>query len=406
MSLSTRVLIGLGSGLAGGIAISLSSSDVLASIPSLVEPVGTLWVNAIRMTVVPLIIALLITAIAGDHESGLIAQLGSKMIGLFVVMVLAVCIFVAVTAPPLLALLNFDPVAAEALRGTTGAISAPASVDLPPFREWLVGLIPSNPLKAAVDGTMLPLIVFIALFALALARIPAANREAVLQFFVAIKDTMFVLIGWIMTAAPLGVFAVVLPLAAKMGATAAGAFGYFVFFTCGLIVVAMASLYLLAVIYGRVSFASFARACAPPQVVGFSTRSSLASLPAMSSAAGNLGFSAKTSGLVLPVAVSIFKFASPIGRASGAYFIARLYGVELGVTEIAAIAGAIGLLSFYSPGIPSGGLLVMTPLFVSLNLPVEGIGILIALDPILDMFITPTNVTANLTVTAMLTRSD
>jgi len=269
-----------------------------------------------------------------------------------------------------------------------------------------VGLIPSNPFRAAVDDAMLPLIVFTVLFALALARVADTQREAVLGFFVAVKDAMFVLIGWIMAAAPFGIFALVLPLAARMGATAAGAFGYFLFFTCSLILIAMALLYPLAVVAGRVPLATFARACAPAQVVGFSTRSSLASLPAMFAASENLRFSPQISGLVLPLAVSLFKFASPIGRASGTYFIARLYGIELGPVEIAVIAAAIGLLSFYSPGIPSGGLLIMTPLYVSLNLPVEGIGILIALDQIVDMIITPANVTANLTVVSMLTRSE
>ncbi len=406
MSLNARVLIGLALALAGGIAISLSSSGAVTSIPSLVEPVGTLWVNAIRMTIVPLIMSLLITAIAGDHQSGLVATLGGKTIGLFVVMVTMVCVFTALTAPPLLALLHLDPATAASLRAATSAATTSGTVELPPFRDWLVGLIPSNPFRAAVDGAMLPLIVFTVLFALALARIADTQREAVLGFFVAVKDAMFVLIGWIMAAAPFGIFALVLPLAAQMGATAAGAFGYFLFFTCSLILIAMALLYPLAVVAGRVPLATFARACAPAQVVGFSTRSSLASLPAMFAASEKLRFSPQISGLVLPFAVSLFKFASPIGRASGTYFIARLYGIELGPVEIAVIAAAIGLLSFYSPGIPSGGLLIMTPLYAALNLPLEGIGILIALDLLIDMTITPTNVTANLTVAAMLTRSD
>jgi len=165
-------------------------------------------------------------------------------------------------------------------------------------------------------------------------------------------------------------------------------------------------LYLLAVVIGRMSLASFPRACAPAQVVGFSTRSSPASLPAMFAAAEDLKYSPSVSGFVLPVALSIFKFASPIGWAGDTYFIARLYGIELGPTEIIVIAGAIGLLSFYLPGIPSGGLLIMTPLYVSLNLPVEGIGILIALDQIVDMFLTPANLTANLTVVSIQTRSE
>ena len=110
--------------------------------------------------------------------------------------------------------------------------------------------------------------------------------------------------------------------------------------------------------------------------------------------------------MVLPIAVSLFKFASAIGRTIGTYFIARLYGIELGPAEIILIAAAVGLLSFYSPGIPSGGLMIMAPVYVSLGLPVQGIGILIALDLVVDMFITMGNVTANVAVVAILTRSD
>jgi proton glutamate symport protein len=357
------------------------------------------------MTVVPLIISLVITAIAGDQEDGFTHNLGRKTVGLFMLMVAAICTYTALAAPPLLALLQFDPATVEALRAP-GATVDSTSVMLPPFRDWLVNLIPSNPLKAAVDFEMLPLIVFVAMFAYAMARIPDPGRDVLLRFFTAVKNVMFVMIGWIMAAAPFGVFALMLTMAATMGIAAAGAIGYFLLITIGLIVLAVVALYLLAVVVGRMPLALFARACVPAQVVGFSTKSSLASLPAMFAAAEDLKFSPSVSGFVLPVAVSIFKFASPIGRIAGTYFIARLYGIELGPTEIIVIAGAIGLLSFYSPGIPAGGLLIMAPLYVSLNLPVEGIGILIALDQIVDMFLTPANVTANLTVVSMLTRSE
>ena len=151
---------------------------------------------------------------------------------------------------------------------------------------------------------------------------------------------------------------------------------------------------------------AFARAVAPVQVIGFSTRSSLASLPAIVAATENLGIPAKISGLVLPVAASLFKFGSPIGRIAGTYFVAILYGIELGPMEMLVVAMVVGLFSFYSPGIPSGGLLIMAPIFISLGLPVEGIGILIAIDLIADMFMTATNVTASVTATAILSRKD
>ena len=109
----------------------------------------------------------------------------------------------------------------------------------------------------------------------------------------------------------------------------------------------------------------------------------------------------QASALVLPLAVSVFKFASPIVRVVGSLVVARLYGIPLGPAETAAIAVGIGVLSFYTPGVPSGGLLVITPLYESLGLPLEGIGLLIALDAIPDMFMTAGNVTGDLAVAAL-----
>ncbi len=405
LPLTTRVLLGLGLGLAGGIAVSLSESELLLALPGWVEPIGTLWVNAIRMTVIPLVVALLIVAIAGERESRAVATVGGRTIALFLVMAGAASLFAALTAPPLLSLLDLDPGAAEALRATTGAEAA-GEVELPPFRDWLVELVPANPVRAAVDGAMLPLIVFTVAFAFALTRVRGEGRESVTGFAVAVKDTMFVLIRWILELAPIGVFGLVLPLAARMGAAAAGALGYFVLVASGLVTVAMLALYPVTAALSRVSLGRFARAALPAQIVGFSTRSSLASLPAMVDATERMELPPKVTGLVLPVAVSIFKFSSPIARIAGTLFVARLYGIELGVPEIAAIAGAIGLLSFYSPGIPSGGLFIMTPVYMSLGLPVEGIGLLIAVDLIPDMFITAANVTADMTAAALVARSD
>ncbi len=405
MNLSLRILLGLGLGLALGVLHSVSEVEALAFLPALFEPVGTLWVNAIRMTVIPLIVSLLITSIAGERSSGLIATLGVKTMGLFVLMIVCACLYTFLLAPPLLALLEVDPGVAATLMDNTNAVNA-STMQLPPFRDWLVGLIPTNPFKAIVDNAMLPLVIFTVLFSLALLKIEDSEHDTILKFFSAVKNAMFILIGWIMIVAPIGVFALVFTLAARMGISAVTTLGSFILIVCSLLGLMLLLLYPLTVIIGRVPFVKFVRAVAPVQVVGFSTRSSLASLPATFAATEALGISARVSGLVLPMAVSVFKFSSPIARTTGTYFIARLYGIELGLAEFAIISVAIGILSFYAPGIPSGGLLIMAPVFISLGLPVEGIGILIAVDLIVDMFVTATNVTANVTATVILTRAD
>ena len=404
MDNSIRILIGLGLGLFAGILHSINNGQILPALPVLIEPIGTLWVNAIRMTVIPLVASLLITSIAGNKQGDLVAKLGGKTIGLLVLMIMAVCLYTITLSPFFLSFLQIDPVAAAALRESTGAV---ASIpELPPFRDWLIKLIPTNPLKAASDSDMLPLLVFTSLFSLALLKIKAEEIKVMISFFVVLKKAMFVLIEWIMLIAPIGVFALVFPLAAKMGLSAATILGGFILITCGLITLLTILLYPLATFFGNLSFSEFVRSAAPAQLIGFSTRSSVAALPATFAATNNLKIHSEVSGLVLPIAVSLFRFASPLARTTGTYFIAILYGIDLSPLDLLVIVSVIGVLSFYSPGIPSSGLFIMAPIYHSLGLPVAGIGILIAVDLIVDMFLSASNVTANITVAALLTRND
>lgn len=400
MSLTTRVLASLVAGLVVGVFASWARWPALMTAVSIGEPIGALWVNAIRMTVIPLVVSLLVMGVASTSARGA-GRLGGRTVGWFAGLVAGGALFAAVAAPPLLAAAPFDLEAFATLR-----TAAPGGgVELPPFRSWVVGLIPSNPVRAAADGTMLPLIVFTVIFALAVTRLGDEHRGVLVNVFTALSRAMLVIVEWILLVAPVGVFFLVLPLAARTGAELVGAMGYFLLIVCGLVTVASLGLYPIAAVAGGVPLRAFARACAPAQAVAFSTRSSLASLPAMlDSAQRDLALTPGVSGVTLPVAVSLFKFASPVARITGTLFVARLYGIELGVAEIAAVTGAVAALSFYSPGVPSGGLFIMTPIYVALNLPVEGIGLLIALDLIPDMFITLGNVTADMAVTAVLAR--
>ncbi len=403
MSSSARILLGLALGLLGGIGFSLLDASSASKLPSMIEPIGTLWVNAIRMTVIPLLMALMITAIAGQGNTGIVAQLGGKAMAWFISMIVASSLFCFLVAPPLIAMLSIDPEASRTLLESTATENIGSS-ELPPFRDWLVALIPINPVRAAADNAVLPLMVFTGLFSMALLTIKAEQRTHLVGFFSAIKETMFVLIAWIMRLAPIGIFALVFPLAATLGVSAISVLASFIVIVCALITAFTLALYPLAVYIGKIKLRDFARALAPAQIIGFSTRSSLAALPACFTATETLGISNKVSGVVLPIAVTLFKFASPIARTAGTYFVASLYGIDLTNYELFIIAAAIGLFSFYSPAIPSGGLLIMAPVYISLGLPVQGIGILIAVDLIVDMFITAANVSANVTVTAILSK--
>lgn len=399
MNLSFRILTGLLLGSIAGLMISRSNSALFVNLPGLLAPLGSLWVNAIRMTIMPLLMALVVVAIAGQGRSGRVLAIGGKTLSLFVGLILLSSLFALLFAAPLIGLLEICSENSNVVLASSQVTAERAP--LPPFKDWLIGLIPANPFAAAANGDILPLMIFTVVFSLALIQIDERLAKNMVTFFEATKQALLVVIAWIMELAPYGIFALVLPITANLGTESVRLLGTFILMVCGLIVLLSACIYLGLWVLGH-DIKKFAKTMAPVQVIGFGTRSSLATLPATIAASEILGVSQKTAGLVLPAAVTLFKFASPLARTAGTYFIAALYGIDLTVSEFVVISLAVGLLSFYSPGIPSGGLLIMTPVYLALGLPVEGIGLLIAIDLIVDMFITAANVTANLGATMML----
>jgi Na+/H+-dicarboxylate symporter len=397
MSLTTRVLLGLVLGLVLGILVAPAETGWAATAVAWIEPVGALWVNAIRMTVIPLIVSLLLGGITASG-AGTVARVGGKALGWFLGLIAATTTVAGLTAPLLYRLIGADGVQIPELASAQSV----SEVTLPPFRDWFVGLLPANPVAAAADGDILPLVLFTVVFGLAATRIEPGLRDTVTRGARAVSEAILVVVDWILATAPVGVFALTLGLAAQTGISVVRAVAGFLIVVAILLTIAILALYPLVAAVGGIPVRRFAKACAPAQAVGFSTRSSMASLPPMlEEAERTLRLPEEVSGLVLPAAVSVFKYASPMTRIAGSYFIASLFGVELGILEWGALAGFMGLLSFYSPGIPSGGLFVMAPIYQAFGLPIEGIGILIALDLIPDMYLTVANVTGDMAVAAI-----
>lgn len=396
-SLAARVLVGLVLGVAAGIGLSGSDASWARAVVAWVEPVGALWVNAIRMTVIPLIVSLLVGGIAASG-AGTAARVGGRAMAWFLGLVACTTTLAAVVVPPFYAALGAESWQIPQVEGAGAA----ASATLPPFRDWFVGLLPSNPVQAAASGDILPLVLFTIVFGLAATRIAPELREALVRGARAVSETVLVVVGWILAAAPVGVFALTLTLAERTGLSVIRAVGGFFLVVAVLLTVAIVALYPLVRTVAGIPVRRFARACAPAQAVGFSTRSSMSTLPILlEEAERTLALPKHVTGLVLPAAVSVFKYGSPMTRIAGTYLIATLFGVELGAVEWASLAAFLGVLSFYSPGIPSGGLFVMAPIYQAFGLPLEGIGILIALDLVPDMLLTTANVTANMAVASL-----
>ena len=404
---SARVLIALAAGLAGGTAIALSGSAALVRAADRLTPIGLVWVNAIRMTVIPLVVALLITAIASVSDLKTVGRLGGRTLVVFGLLLLGTAVVAVPLLPLAFGLLPFDagsrpplpPGAAEA----AGQLAASGAS--PSFGAWLTTLIPTNPVAAAADGAMLPLIVFTLLLALAIARSPAAGRTTLLGFFQALGDAMLVMVRWVVALAPIGIFGLILPLAAHGGAGLAGAVGFYVLVYSLASLVVTALLYPVAALAGRVPIRRFARAALPAQLIALSTSSSIAALPALvEGAERDLGLPERVTGFVLPLAVSVFKIAGPVSWTVGALFIGWYYRVPIGPRELATIALAAVFLAFAAPGVPRGAFLMLTPLFLAIGLPAEGIGILIAVDAIPDLFSTVLNTTGNLAAATIVAR--
>jgi Na+/H+-dicarboxylate symporter len=403
----TRVLVAVAAAIAGGIAIAASGNAALLRAADVIAPIGTLWINAIRMTVIPLVVSLLITGVASAADIRSIGRLGRRTILVFVMLLAGTAVVIMPLTRAVFELLPshgavIPPLPAGAAQASGEIIGAQSQT----FAAWLTSLLPTNPIAAAATGAMMPLVLFTLLLALAIARSGASARATLVNFFQAFADAMLTLVRWIILAAPAGVFALVLPLAAHAGVVVAGAIGFYVVvYSAGCLFITLL-LYPAVAIAGRIPMRRFARAALPPQVIAFSSSSSIASLPSLvESAERELEIPTSITGFVLPLAVSTFKIAAPLSWTVGALFVGWFYGVSLHAAQLATIAFAALFLAFAVPGIPRGAFIMLTPLFLAIGLPPEGIGILIAVDAIPDTFSTVLNVTGDLAAAAIVARN-
>jgi Na+/H+-dicarboxylate symporter len=405
MKESTRVLLSLGVAVAGGTAIAATGSAPLLRAADSIAPVGALWVNAIRMTVIPLVISLLITGVASATDIKAIGRIGGRTLLVFVLLLVGAATVIMPIAPSVFALLP-APASRPALpAGAAEAAGQLAGGQGQTLGAWITSLIPSNPVAAAANGAMVPLILFTILLALAIARSAPAARATLVGFFQALAEAMLRLVRWVVLLAPIGVFGLVLPLAAHAGTAMAGAIGFYILAYSAASIIVTALLYPVVSVVAGIPVRKFARAALPAQLIAFSSSSSIASLPALvESAERGLGLSDRVSGFVLPLAVSTFKLASPVSWTVGALFVGWFYGVPLHFGELATIAFAAVFLAFAAPGIPRGAFIMLTPLFLAIGLPPEGIGILIAVDAIPDTFATVLNVTGDLAAAALVAK--
>ena len=397
-SQSLRVLLALGLGLALG--MSIATSESFAAPVAVADTIGTLWTNAIRMTVIPLVAALTIVSVAGAGATADLRRAMTRAVVVFVLLLVSGGVLALLIGE--LAFADFILPSDVAARIRDTAVPVGSTPKLPTIGQRLIEMVPSNPVKAAADGALLPLVVFSLALGFALKRIAEDRREAVLNVCRGLSDALLVVVGWVVTAAPIGVFALAFALGARLGVSSVGALARYIVTLSFVLAAFTVLLYPVVVLLGRMPFRRFLAAAAPSQALAAGSRSSLSALPMMIAAARDkLGLDATASGFVLPFAVSIFRVNVPMAWVVGVIFLGKLYGVEIGAATLATVIVTSTLLSFSVPGIPSGSLFILAPVLVDIGLPAEAVGILIAVDVIPDIFKTTANVTAHLTAAVL-----
>lgn len=386
MNPAFRVFVAFVIGLAIGIVVDNPTAL------KIIEPIGTLWINALRMPILPLIVALTISGIASIENAGQASRLTARALTVFTGMLVLFTCVATPLAPIALSGLSMDQASIEALRGSISTAAVPA-VKLT-FVDWALSLVPTNPIKAAADGALLPIVVFSLAYGLALTKAAIAVREAQVKLLQGVADVLILLIRAVLVVAPVGVFALSFALGAKVGTSAVAAVALYTAAVVGTLIVAIGCTYLIAAGLGGVSPLRFGSALLPAQAIALSSRSSLAALPALiDGVRAKLKVLPAVTSVVLPLAASVFKLNSAVTWSFGAVLVAHLYGIHLDATAWVIYAIGTVLLSFTTPGIPSGGFFVQAPLYATVGLPAEGLGILIAIDLIPDAFKTALNVT-------------
>ena len=402
--LTTQVLVALVVGLAAGIAIASSQSPILRAIPGVVAPLGTLWVNALRMTVIPLVVSAILIGVESLPDARAVGRIGGRALVFFLIALVAAAAFAITIGPLVLSALTIDPAITASLRAATGTASQSAP-DGASLGQWVAELVPSNPVKAAADGAILQLIVFALAVGIAITAIAEPSRRRFMELVHAVYHTMLTLVRWVLRVSPIGVFALTVALAAKLGATAAGAAAFYVVAVSVMILAFGALFYVAAWLIGGRGFRVFARACAPAQAVALSSRSSLASLPALiEGSEAILHLPPSVCSFLLPLSVATFRPGGAITIPMGVLFVAQLHGVHLGLHQLAMVALTAVVTTFSAPGIPGGSLLVMVPVLLSAGLPADAVGLLIGVDTVPDMARTVTNVTGDMAAAAIVTR--
>lgn len=401
-------LAALGLGLLTGIAAHQTQWSALLTLQDLLQPIGQLWLRALQMTVFPLVMVNLVVAILNTADARSFGRLSIATLMMFVLFLVAGGLFTMTAGGAVLGLIPVDPNASQALASISdqAAQLAGRAVEQPTFGAWLMALIPTNPFAAMAEGQLLPVLVFTALFAVALTKVSADNRQVVQRFFNALCEAMMTLIGWILYVTPLGIFALASVIATGLGTGAVTVLIQWLVLIIAFLVAANLLLYPVTSLFGGISMLRFAQGVLPAQIVAAGTRSSLACLPALlDGARDRLSLTPGVANLTLPLSASVFKINRTISSTLKLLVIAHMFGIEITTAQTITFIATVIILSFSTVGIPLGGGGMKTlPAYLAAGIPLEAYVLFRAVESIPDIFKTVLNVTGYMSVAVIADR--
>jgi Na+/H+-dicarboxylate symporter len=402
---TTKILAGLGAGAAFGLALNALRRtgpgtaqwiDVWLVSGGALDIVGRLFFSAIQMLVVPLVLVSLVCGVAGIGDLRRFGRIGGRVLGLYVATTAA-----AIALALGLALLIRPGAGAAA----AGAAWAPPPA--PPLADVIVDLVPRNPIAAMAAGNMLQVIVFALLAgaALALTGTRAAGLRKILE---ETNEVLLAMVGLVMRAAPVGVFALIARVLAVQGVGIAGRLVVYMATVLGALVLHVLIVYVgLLRGLGRLSPTQFFRKLEPVMAVAFSTSSSNATLPVtLETVEHRMGVSGPVASFALPLGATVNMDGTSIMQGVATVFIAQVYGVALGVQDLILVVLMATLASIGTAGVPGVGLVTLAMVLRQVGLPVEGIGLILGVDRLLDMARTVVNVTGDAVVTVVVARAE
>lgn len=377
--------LGLVAGLAFGLVAAMSGSPLLMDVAVGVRPLGTAFVNAIQMVVIPLVVSVIFVGVARLGDPRKVGRMG----GLAILFSWVTTIIAIIIGMGLMALgLQFAPDVVPP------AIQAQATPELPTMVDFLLNLIPRNPFEAASRGALLPLIVFSLLFGAAAGTLPDAQRERLVGLAESVSEALITLVYWILWTGPVGLFGLTAPITAELGWAMLGSLAVFVITVIIGLILFATTIYMPAVRFlGKMAIPRFIKGSLGACTIGFSTTSSVASLPVLlADAEEKLDVSPEVANLVLPLAVSLNRSGSALFQGASIIFLAWMYDVTIPGSALAGAVLASFLVALTVAPVPSASVMTLVPALDTVGVPVAGLAILLGIDRIPDMARTVVNV--------------